>query len=180
MGWLEEKCPAMSSGKVLRQPPRIKVLEALGAIGDGRVERLGPHRYRVRSSDGSRVYLVYVDPARGLAYSNDNGTRLRGYIGYPIIAALMLEGVLPLDRRLAEALRGIPWKQLNEKYKKYAVVERIVKREAASRGVDPGELDRFTSKVMEALRGLRLRMPSTPPLDLAATGGSGGERGDAG
>ena len=160
---------------MLRQPPRIKVLEALGAIGDGRVEKLGPHRYRVRSSDGTRVYLVYVDPSRGLAYSSDNGTRLRGYVGYPIIAALMLEGILPLDERLASALRGIPWKRLNEKYKKYAVVERIAKKEAASRGVEPGELERFTAEVMERLRSLQLRRLDTPPLDLAAAGSRGGE-----
>lgn len=150
------------------------MLEALGAIADGRVERLGPGVYRVTSSEGDRSYRVYVDPGRGLAYSDDNGTRLRGYVGYPIIAALMLEGLLPLDERLAEALRGVPWRRLNERLKRYALVEREVKRLARERGVDPGELDGFVEKAMERLRGLRLRYTGSPPLEALGGGGSGG------
>ena len=108
-------------------PPRIKVLEALGAIADGRVKVLGHGRAEVISSEGDRVYKVYVDVEKGLAYSDDNGTRLRGYVGYPIIALLMKMGVLTYDERLAEALKGIPWRRLNETYKRYSIVERIVK-----------------------------------------------------
>jgi hypothetical protein len=81
----------------LRMPPKIKVLEAAGAIGDGRVraeERAGQAVLvaQVRSSDGSRTYKVALKRAdsRILAYSDDNGTRYRGYIGYPIIALMML------------------------------------------------------------------------------------------
>jgi hypothetical protein len=151
-------------GKLLRLPPRIKVLEALGAIADGRVERVGQHSYRVVSSEGDRTYHVYVDAGRGLAYSDDNGTRFRGYIGYPIIAALMLEGALPFDERLAEALKGIPWRKLNEKFKRYALVEAEVKRIARERGVEPSEVDGFVKKVMEQLSKIKLRLTSTPPL----------------
>jgi hypothetical protein len=65
----------------LRLPPRIKVLEALSALADGRVKVTGEHTAQVTSSDGSRIYHVYVDPSRRLAFSNDNGTMLRGYVG---------------------------------------------------------------------------------------------------
>jgi len=41
----------------LRLPPRIKVLEALGAISDGRIEVLNDKEAIVRSSDGTRMYL---------------------------------------------------------------------------------------------------------------------------
>jgi hypothetical protein len=152
--------------KMLRLPPRIKVLEALGAIADGRVKKLAPHSYRVISSEGDRTYRVYVDVARGIAYSDDNGTRFRGYVGYPIIAALMLEGVLPFDKRIAEALKGIPWRKLNETLKRYALVEIEVKKHAKAKGVEPREIDEFVENVMEKLSSLKLRLASTPPLDM--------------
>ncbi len=162
--------------RILRQPPRIKVLEAAAAVADGRVERLGEHTFLVHSSDGSRLYRVYVDPERGVAYSDDNGTRYRGYVGYPILAALMVQGVLPYDERIGEALRGIPWRRLNEQYRRYALVEAEAKRVAAKRGVGPGEIDRYVELVMERLRGLRLRQLPQPPLELAAAKGGSGER----
>ncbi len=164
--------------KRLRQPPRIKALEALAAVADGRVERLGDKAFLVRSSDGSRVYRVYVDPERGVAYSDDNGTRLRGYIGYPIIAALILMGLVPRDDVLAEALRGIPWRRLNEELKKYALVIDRVKEIVRERGVDPSRVDRYMEEVSRALRRLRLSLLPQPPLELAAAGGGGGGVGE--
>lgn len=160
----------------LRQPPRIKALEALAAIADGRVERLGDKAFLVRSSDGSRLYHVYVDPEKGVAYSDDNGTKLRGYIGYPIIAALILMGLLPRDDELAEAMRGIPWRRLNEELKKYALVIERVKEIVRERGVDPSRVDRYMEEVSRALRRLRLSLLPQPPLELAAAtrGGGGG------
>jgi hypothetical protein len=104
---------------LLRAPPRIKVLEAASAVAAGRVRKVGSSAYLVTSSDGSRVYRVYVDLARGVAYSDDNGTRLRGYIGYPILAVLMKEGVLPYDERIGRALSDVPWRRLNEALRRY-------------------------------------------------------------
>ncbi len=148
----------------LRLPPRIKVLEALGALADGRVKLEGSGRATVVSSDGSRTYRVYVDVGKGVAYSDDNGTRLRGYIGYPIIAVLMATGVLSYDEKLAKALKGIEWRRLNEAMKSYRLVEEHVKRIAASRGVDPAELDKFVRRVMAELSKLRLRRLEAPPF----------------
>lgn len=145
--------------KRLRQPPRIKVLEAAGAIGDGRVSISpssgGLWSGTVVSSDASRTYRVAILPRRlGLveAYSDDNGTRLRGYVGYPIIAAMMIAGILPRNPRLEEALRGIPWKRLNEKYKKYSIVMDIALRTAEEKGVTRREALEFVDKVMGKLR----------------------------
>lgn len=143
----------------LRQPPRIKVLEAAGALGDGRVSvsRVGGGLWRgtVTSSDGSRTYRVAVrsrGPGLVEAYSDDNGTRLRGYVGYPIIAAMMLAGLLPRSPGLEEALRGIPWKRLNEKYKKYSIVMDIALRTAEERGYPRSEALAFVDRVMKRLR----------------------------
>jgi len=101
----------------LREPPRIKVLEAAGAIADGRVhlvKGLTPDRLEatVVSSEGDRRYRVVVVKEGGgyRVYSDDNGTRLRGYVGYPIISVLMLAGALPRDKQVEVALKGIDWK----------------------------------------------------------------------
>jgi len=151
-----------SPGDLLARPPRIKVLEALGSIADGRIREVEPNMAVVTSSTGERQYLVYVDPEKRVAYSDDNGTKYRGYVGYPIIALLMLKGYLPFDKRIADALAGIPWKRLNERFKRYAIVEKIVKREAAKRGVKPSEIDSYVKAVMNRLSELRLRYVEPP------------------
>jgi len=143
--------------KTLRLPPRIKVLEALGAIADERIKLLSDKKARVVSSDGSREYSVHVDLEKGVAYSSDNGTRLRGYVGYPIIAFLMLRGILPYDPDIAKAMKGVPWRMLNERYKRYSIVESIVKERAKKMGIDPSYVDGFVDRVMEELRRIRLR-----------------------
>ncbi|BCS92918.1 hypothetical protein L3N51_00806 [Metallosphaera sp. J1] len=137
----------------LRQPPRIKVLEALGAIADQRVKKVNEH-YEVVSSEGDRKYTVKVEGDN--VSSDDNGTRYRNYVGYPIIAVLMLEGRLPYDDELARALAGIPWRKLNEEMKDYSKVEEIVLEKAEQKGVKRERIEDFVSKVMEDVRRLRL------------------------
>ncbi len=142
----------------LRMPPKIKVLEAAGAIADGRITFTNERNAAVVSSDGSRRYSVYVDLTRKEACSTDNGTVYRGYVGYPIIAVLMIKGALPYDSRIGDALKGIPWKALNEKYKKYAIVEDEVKKIAAERGVPPEELEKFKNNVYKELKRFKLKL----------------------
>ncbi len=99
-------------------PPIEKIPEAYSAVADERVA-MGEHSAKVRSSDGTKTYTVQWD---GDAYtSDDNGSKWQNYSGYPILAVLLLQGKLPLDRRIAELFRGIPWKELNKAHKnKYA------------------------------------------------------------
>lgn len=154
----------MSSTR-LSAPPRIKVLEALGALGDGRVEVVDEKRCRVRSSEGDRVYNVYVDVDRGLAFSTDNGTVYRNYVGYPIVSCLMAKGIIPFDPELAEKLKEIRWKTLNENYKNYALVEQHVRRLLALRGGSIDRLDSFVNEVMRRLRELTFFKLPAPPLE---------------
>ncbi len=143
---------------MMRLPPRIKILEALSAIADGRIKLLGEKDAEVVSSDGARTYRVYVDLGRRAAYSDDNGTVYRGYVGYPIISFLMARGVLPVDERLGQALKGIPWRKLNEQYKRYDAVMELVKAQLKDRGIPGDEVERYIDAVMERLKGLGLRL----------------------
>ena len=140
--------------KLLSKPPRIKVLEAIGAIGDGRIRMVGANKALVTSSTGEKEYRVVavkegVDTFR--VFSNDNGTVFKSYIGYPIISLLILMGELPLDNTIAKALSGIPWKELNEKYQKYAVVENIVISRAERLGVPRTTIDEYVNIVYKKL-----------------------------
>ena len=140
--------------KLLSKPPRIKVLEAIGAVGDGRIRMVGANKALVTSSTGEKEYTVVAvkegaDTFR--VFSNDNGTVFKSYIGYPIISLLILMGELPLDNTIAKALSGIPWKELNEKYQKYAVVENIVISRAERLGVPRTTIDEYVNIVYKKL-----------------------------
>jgi hypothetical protein len=149
--------------RLLKLPPRIKVLEASGAIADGRVrivrKRNGTVIAKVSSSTGDREYTVIVKRANGeifRVYSDDNGTRYRNYVGYPIIAILMLEGILPRRPDIEEALAGVPWKRWNEEFKKYTIVEARAASKAESEGIPRDELREFVGNVMSSLSRLKL------------------------
>ena len=86
----------------------------------------------VISSSRERTYKVkFKEP--NLIDSDDNGSRFKGYLGYPSIALLMLLKKLSFDQQIAESLKGIPWKELNEKYKNYWIVEQLIKRKIAKK-----------------------------------------------
>ena len=129
-------------------------MEALGAIADGRVRKT-EEGCKVISSERDKEYEVRIKGQ--LVYSDDNGTKFRGYVGYPIISCLMLNNVLPFDQIYAEALKGIPWKKLNEEYKNYARVEEVVFKVSEGRGVSKEELERFVYEVIAKLKSLHLR-----------------------
>ena len=98
-------------------PPKAKIYEALTAVADGRVKLKGGETAEVLSSDGSKTYTVQWSPDLRQITSNDNGSYWQRYIGYPIIAVLMVLGRLNFDRRVAQALSGIDWKQTNRRFR---------------------------------------------------------------
>ena len=128
-------------------PPKIKVLEALGAIADGRVS-VENNKARVSSSTGEKNYTVIFQPPDRIK-SDDNGSVFKGYLGYPAIAFLMLKGLLPYDEQLAEKLKGIPWKELNEKYKDYRKVEFIILKQ---RRLDQKRVETFEKEVLQGIK----------------------------
>ncbi|BAA80690.1 hypothetical protein APE_1689 [Aeropyrum pernix K1] len=161
--------------KPLRRPPAIKVLEAAAALGDRRVRILaggsaGVWVARVSSSGRPREYLVVVEP-RGAgqvyAYSDDNGTRFRGYVGYPILSLMMAAGLLPRDEEIERLLSGVNWTLLNERMRSYAkVLEHL--RKTRIPGEKWGRVERFMAEVLARLRGIKVYYdPSLPSKALA-------------
>jgi len=144
---------------LLRKPPRIKILEAIGSIGDERIKVLDDKRAQVVSSRGDKVYkVVLVEKENNVfhTYSNDNGTIYRGYIGYPIIAFMMVKGIIPIDKEVMKAMSGVPWKDLNERYKKYSIVENIVLSRAERMGVNRDIIMDYINIVMKKLGLLKV------------------------
>ena len=97
-------------------PPDIKIYEALGAVADGRVHAEG-NTGKVYSSSGNKFYEVRYDAEKQAITANDNGSYWKKYLGYPAIAFLMQEGALPYDENLGAALKGVAWKDINQKFK---------------------------------------------------------------
>jgi hypothetical protein len=149
-------------------PPPIKVYEAIGAIGDGRVRPIDDtHRvWEVGSSDGAKKYRVEISAdGRGIS-SNDNASYWQGYLGYPAIAVLIARGALQTNPEATRLLAGIPWKELNHRFKNdYARTTTEVARIVAERGGGFDAIRAEAAAILEALailgleRGARRRPP---------------------
>ena len=98
-------------------PPKAKICEALTAVADGRVKLMGGETAEVLSSDRTKTYTVVWSADLRRITSNDNASYWQGYIGYPIIAVLMVLGKLDFDETVAQALSGIAWKQTNRRFR---------------------------------------------------------------
>ena len=153
-----------------KMPPIIKVYEALGALGDGRVHLDDEHLARVSSSDGSKVYAVEISNHLREVASNDNASFWQGYLGYPAIAVLLARGLYRASGEITAGLAGIPWKSLNRQFRNdYAKTLAEVERLLRERGCDPAAVRAEADAVIAALhqlspnRGARNRPPAEPP-----------------
>lgn len=102
---------------IWKNPPKAKIFEALSAIADGRVKLLEGQSAEVASSDRSKSYSVAWSEDLKAFTSNDNTSYWQGYMGYPLIAVLMLLGKIDFSREAADLLGEIPWKQLNKRFR---------------------------------------------------------------
>lgn len=139
--------------------PVEKIYEAFSAIADGRVKFVveegclmptAQGMAKVTSSDGKKTYTVTW---QGEDYtSNDNATYWQGYAGYPVIAVLMLQGRLPLDRNIADLFKGINWTALNGEHKRdySAVLDEVVEK----RGIDRSAIDGIIQETYSLLGSL--------------------------
>jgi hypothetical protein len=152
-------------------PPIIKVYEALGAIGDGRVRIVDSRRALVTSSDGVKTYEVEVSEDGREISSNDNASYWQGYLGYPAIAVLLARGFYRPPANVTDALAGIPWKTLNRKFKNdYTKTLAEVDKELEQSGHDPDAVRSEAEAVLSfvrrlgPVRGKRSRPAAETPL----------------
>ncbi len=96
-------------------PPIEKILEAYTAIAEGHV-KLENDQALVTSSNEAKTYTVTFHD--NTYTSNDNASYWQGYLGYPGIAVLMLQGKLPYDKELAQQFAGVDWNKINQEYKR--------------------------------------------------------------
>lgn len=161
-------------------PPPVKVYEALGAIGDGRVRAIDgatpAAAWEVASSDGAKTYRVEISADGREISSNDNSSYWQGYLGYPAIAVLMARATLPASAEASRALAGIPWKELNRRFRNdYARTIAEVARVVDKRGGDFDAIRAEAAATIEALAALGLergerRRP--PPRESGARAAS--------
>ena len=90
-----------------KSPPKAKIYEALSAVAGGRVTLMGGEKAEVMSSDGTKTYHVEWSPDLNQITSNDNASYWQGYMGYPIIAVLMVLGRLEYRTEVADFLAGV-------------------------------------------------------------------------
>ena len=101
-----------------KMPPKAKIYEALSAVADKRITITGPTSAQVQSSSHDKIYDVEWSEDIHEITSNDNASHWQGYIGYPIIAVLLKTGKLSFNIQIAELLAGIPWKVVNDQFKR--------------------------------------------------------------
>lgn len=69
----------------------------------------------VKSSDNSKEYTIqWID---GTYSSNDNSTFWQQYPGYPVLAVLMKQGLLPYSNEIGDYFKNVNWKQINTRHK---------------------------------------------------------------
>lgn len=96
-------------------PPIEKIYEAYSAIADNRII-INTESANITSSNREKEYIVAWK--ENIYASNDSASYWQGYSGYPVIAVLMLQGKLSLNRNIANLFKGINWTALNKKHKR--------------------------------------------------------------
>ncbi|MBI5220265.1 MAG: hypothetical protein HY978_00305 [Candidatus Liptonbacteria bacterium] len=141
-----------------KMPPKIKIYEALGCIADGRITVTG-NTATVRSSNGRKTYTVAYDPEQNAIMANDNGSYWQGYLGYPAIAFLLKQGVIPYRPQIAVVLAGIPWKEINTRFKNdHTRTEAYVLERAGQLGISPIAIREEIDRILAALAKLELQI----------------------
>lgn len=138
----------------VKLPPIEKIHEAYSAIADSRVV-LEDGKAEVSSSDFTKKYLVTWK--ENVYTSNDNASYWQGYLGYPILAVLMLQGKLSFDQEIAGCFQGINWKKLNTEYKNQfsEAVKKILTQFEAD-GLDCQKINAEINKVYHEIEGLEI------------------------
>ena len=154
-----------------KMPPKAKIYEALSAVADQRVTLTGATAAKVVSSARDKTYDVTWSADMRHITSNDNASHWQGYIGYPIIAVLLKMNVIPYSAHVAGLLAGIPWKQLNDRFKRdYDKAVNHVLDQVEAKGGSRPEIIQEVERIYQALVALALeRGQQRPPRPQSTT-----------
>jgi len=122
---------------IWKKPHISKIYEALTAIADKRTELVGDNKGRCYSSSRGKYYEIEFDLNTNSIMSNDNTAYYTDSLSYPMIAVLMLKGEVVYDEKLLALLKGIYWKDVNQKFKNnYDESVEFVLKDLAGKGVN--------------------------------------------
>lgn len=139
-------------------PPKIKIYEALGCIGDKRIFVL-ENKANVYSSSKKKSYIVKYDSKTNAIMANDNGSYWKGYLGYPSIAYLMVKGIVKYSKKYAEALKNIHWKDMNVKFKNdFLKTEEYVKQIASNKDIKAEDLLIEINRIYRQIKELNINL----------------------
>lgn len=120
-------------------------------MADGRVV-VEEDDVKVYSSSRKKFYVVNYDGQKAIM-TNDNASFWKGTLGYPAIAYLLLRGELQYDVTVAKALKDIPWKDWNTKYRNDYRKTIIAAQElAVKRGIDATQIDQATESILRQIK----------------------------
>lgn len=135
-------------------PPIEKIPEAYTAIEDNRIT-LKENEALVKSSNGEKEYLIKWKD--NIYYSNDSATYWQNYPGYPVIAVLMMQEKLSLNKEISKYFKNIDWNKLNKEtkrdYKKSVeiILESVTEEEKA-------KIYNEFNKVYEEIKNLNIEL----------------------
>lgn len=143
-------------------PPKSKIFEALGAIGDGRLE-VFEHTAKAYSSSKNKFYTINYDETNNAIMCNDNNSYYQGYLGYPAIAFLLNIGKISFNPKSVDILKDVKWKDLNQKLKKDGKNDpeglvTFVKNGLLLKGVNIKALDEDINNILQQIIHLDLNI----------------------
>lgn len=134
---------------MIKLPPIEKIPEAYTAIEDERIVMENDSAI-VKSSNNEKEYLIKWKD--NLYYSNDNSTYWQNYPGYPVLAILMLQGKLTLNREVSTYFKNVNWNKLNKDnnrdYKK-SVEDILVNVNEQEKELIYSEIDKVYEEIKE-------------------------------
>lgn len=143
-----------------------KIYEAMTAIADDRIiitaqstDMFGVETITasVQTSSRDKSYTVNYQPAINLIMSNDNSAYRNDEISYPMIALLLIIGILPRDDTQIAKLANIRRKAINTQYQNnWDQSTSHVLNLLEQQWVDMTSLDQYTQSLLHHLSIIRL------------------------
>jgi hypothetical protein len=139
-------------------PPKAKIYEALSAVADNRVKITSETSAIVTSSSLDKNYTVTWSKDLTHITSNDNASHWQGYVGYPIVAVLLVKGKMTFDRKNAGHLAGVAWKKINKQFKNdYDKAVESVLASLEEKGIDTRCIRDEVERIMTQIEQLALK-----------------------